>query len=144
MEQPLKAERRSKEKASVLKVVIFTIIGIMGVVTLGGFVVSGGILPNAHTKDAVLSSSLGQEPGKLYGFVGGSIMDLPAIGASVIAAYQETGYTSYSVSSIDGKYYPDLMPGKYKIVVAFPDGTSQTYSNVIVERRTASEMNIKY
>ena len=116
----------------------------MGVVTLGGFAISGGILPNAHTNDAVLSLPLGQEPGKLYGFVGGSIMGLPAIGASVIAANQETGYTSNSVISIDGKYYLDLMPGKYNIVVAFPDGTSQTYNNIIVERGTASEMNIKY
>ena len=144
MEQLLKAERRNKEKVSALKVVIFTIIGIMGAVTLGGFAVSGGILPNAHTNDAVLSSSLGQEPGKLYGFVGGSIMGLPAIGASVIAANQETGFTSNSVISIDGKYYLDLMHRKYNIVVAFPDGTSQTYNNIIVERGTASEMNIKY
>ena len=112
MEQLLKAERRSKEKVSALKVVIFTIIGIMGAVTLGGFAVSGGILPNAHTNDAVLSSSLDQEPGKLYGFVGGSIIGLPAIGASVIAANQEMGFTSNSVISIDGKYYFDLMPGK--------------------------------
>jgi hypothetical protein len=69
---------------------------------------------------------------------------LPAIGASVIAANQETGFTSNSVISIDGKYYLDLMPRKYNIVVAFPDGTSQTYNNIIVERGTASEMNIKY
>jgi hypothetical protein len=54
MGQLLKAERRSKEKASVLKVVIFRIIGILGAVTLGGFAVSGRILPNAHTNDAVL------------------------------------------------------------------------------------------
>jgi hypothetical protein len=41
---------------------------------------------------------------------------------------QETGYTSNAVISIDGKYYLDLMPGKYNIVVAFPNGTSQTYN----------------
>jgi len=61
---------------------------------------------------------------------------VPAIGALIIAANQETGYTSNSVISIDGKYYLDLMPGEYKynIVVAFPDGTSQTYVNITVER----------
>lgn len=30
------------------------------------------------------------------------------------------------------------------MVVAFPNGTSQTYNNIIVERGRASEMNIKY
>jgi hypothetical protein len=43
-------------------------------------------------------------------------------------ASQETGYTSSAVISIDGKYYLDLMPVKYNIVVAFPNGTSQTYN----------------
>jgi hypothetical protein len=59
-------------------------------------------------------------------------------------ASQETGYTSSAVISIDGKYYLDLMPVKYNIVVAFPNGTSQTYNYIIVERGTASETNIKY
>jgi hypothetical protein len=59
-------------------------------------------------------------------------------------ASQETGYTSNAVISIDGKYYLDLMPVKYNIVVAFPNGTSQTYNYIIVERGTASETNIKY
>jgi hypothetical protein len=36
------------------------------------------------------------------------------------------------------------MARKYNVVVAFPDGTSQTYNNIVVERGTASEMNIKY
>jgi hypothetical protein len=52
--------------------------------------------------------------------------------------------TSNSVISIDGKYYLDLMPGKYNMVVAFSNGTSQTYNNIIVEKGRASEMNIKY
>jgi hypothetical protein len=43
--------------------------------------------------------------------------------------------TSNSVISIGGKY---------NMVVAFPNGTSQTYNNIIVERGRASEMNIKY
>jgi hypothetical protein len=41
--EPLsKAEKKSKEKTSVLKIVLFTIIGIAGAVALGGFVISGG------------------------------------------------------------------------------------------------------
>jgi hypothetical protein len=137
-------EKKSKEQTSVLKIVFITILGIAGSVVLGGFVISGGILPNAHTNDATVISSLGQEPGMLYGFVGGPIMGLPAIGASVVAENVETGHTSNSVISIDGKYYLDLVPGRYNIIVAFPDGTSQIYDDVVIKRGTASEMNIMY
>ena len=66
-------------------------------------------------------------------------LGLPAIGASI-----ETGDTTNSLISIDGKYYLDLLPGKYSLVVAFPDGTSQAYDDVIIKRGTASEMNIEY
>lgn len=141
----LEAEKKSNEKISVLKIVLFTIIGIAGAVALGGFVISGGIPPNAHTNEgAMVLSSLGQEPGMLYGYVGGPIVGLPAIGASVVAENVETGHTSNSLISIDGKYYLDLVPGMYDIIVAFPDGTSQTYDDVMIERGTASEMNIVY
>jgi hypothetical protein len=68
----------------------------------------------------------------------------PTIGASVIAANQETGHTVNSIISIDGKYYLDLAPGKYNIIIAFPDGISQAYYDFIIERRTASEMDFKY
>ena len=80
----------------------------------------------------------------LYGYVRGPIVGMPAIGASVIAENVETGHTSNSVISIDGKYYLDLVPGKYNVIVAFPDGTSQTYDDVMIKRGTASEMNIVY
>ena len=141
----LKTEKKSNEKISVLKIVLFTIIGIAGAGALGGFVISGGIPPNAHTNEgATVLSSLGQEPGMLYGYVGGPIVGLPAIGASVVAENVETGHTSNSLISIDGKYYLDLVPGMYDIIVAFPDGTSQTYDDVMIERGTASEMNIVY
>ena len=143
--EPLsKAEKKSKEKTSVLKTVLFTIIGIAGAVAIGGFVISGGIPPNAHTNDVTVLSSLGQEPGMLYGYIGGPIVGLPAIGASVIAENADTGHASNSLISIDGKYYLDLVPGKYNIIVAFPDGTSQTYDDVMIKRGTASEMNIVY
>jgi hypothetical protein len=140
----LRTEKKSEEKTSVLKIVLFTIIGIAGAVALGGFVISGGIPPNTHTNDVMVLSPLGQEPGMLYGYVRGPIVGLPAIGASVIAENVETGHASNSVISIDGKYYLDLVPGKYNVIVAFPDGTSQTYDDVMIKRGTASEMNIVY
>jgi hypothetical protein len=70
-ESIIKSRTQGQRKASVLKVVICTIIGITGAVALGGFAISGGILTNAHTNDAIFTSSLGQEPGKLHGFVSG-------------------------------------------------------------------------
>jgi hypothetical protein len=144
-EPVLEAEKRTKEKTPVLKIVLFTIIGIAGLVALGGFVISGGIPPNAYTnEDVAVISSLGQEPGMLYGYVGGPIVGLPAIGASVVAQNVETGHTSNSLISVDGKYYLDLVPGVYDIIVAFPDGTSQVYDDVMIKRGTASEMNIMY
>ena len=141
VESPLK----SNQKISVLKIVLFTIIGIAGAVALGGYVISGGILPNAHTNDDVaVISSIGLEPGMLYGYVGGPIAGLPAIGASVIAEDIKTGHASNSLISVDGKYYLNLIPGEYNIIVAFPDGTTRTYHDVAIKRGTASEMNIKY
>lgn len=56
----------------------------------------------------------------------------------------ETGHTSNSVISIDGTYYLDLVPGKYNIIVAFPDGTSQTYDDVMIKRGTASYSTTYY
>jgi hypothetical protein len=144
-ETNIKAAKKSKEKTSVLKILLFTIIGIAGAVALGGFVISGGIPPNAHTNEGVkVLSSLGQEPGMLYGYVGGPIVGLPAIGVSVVAENVKTGHTSNSLISIDGKYYLDLVPGKYNVIVAFPDGTSQTHDDVVIKRGTAAEMNIMY
>jgi Carboxypeptidase regulatory-like domain len=120
----------------------FTKIGIARAVAIGGFVVSGGIIPNADTNDVSFTSSLDQEPGMLYGYVGGPNMGLTAIGASVVVSNQETGYTSNSVISIDGKYFLDLFPGKYNLLVAFPDGASQSHDDVVIKRGTASDMNI--
>jgi hypothetical protein len=147
IKEKVKGESQLKrnEETSVLKVVLFTIIGIAGAVVLGGYIISGGILPNAHTNDDVaVISSLGLEPGMLYGYVGGPIVGLPAIGASVIAEEVETGHASNSLISIDGKYYLNLVPGKYDMIVAFPDGSTQTYHDVAIKRGTASEMNIMY
>ena len=59
-------------------------------------------------------------------------------------ANQETGHTVNSVISIDGKYYLDLAPGKYNIIIAFPDGIRQAYNDVVIERGTASEMDFIY
>ena len=80
----------------------------------------------------------------LYGYLRGAIVGLPAIGASVVADNVESGHTSNSVISTDGKYYLDLVPGKHNIIVAFPDGASQTHDDVVTKRGTAAEMNIMY
>ena len=140
---------RIEGKKVALKTVICTIIGIVSAVALAGFIISGGIPPNANTNSIVantLSSPAlwGLEPAILHGFVGGSVLGLPTIGASVVAVNQETDYTANSIISIDGKYYLDIPPGKYNIIVAFPDGTSKVYEDISIERGTANKMDFKY
>lgn len=106
------------------KLLIYTAVGIIGAIALAGFIISGGLLPNVN-KGATspllpsprsLSSALQSLPGDIHGYVGGP-GGLPAIGATVVAAEQQTGYTVNSMVSIDGKYFFNLPPGKYIVMV---------------------------
>jgi hypothetical protein len=96
------------------------------VYVLAGFIISGGLLPNVNKGASPLvqtsSSSLPPVLGAIHGYVGGPT-GLPAIGAAVVSAEQQTGYTVNSVVSIDGQYSFTLPPGKYIVLVAYPDGT---------------------
>lgn len=64
--------------------------------------------------------------GAIYGHVSGPA-GLPAIGATVVAAEQQTGHTENSIISIDGNYYFQVPAGN--VMVAFPDGSHKTVSN---------------
>lgn len=50
---------------------------------------------------------------------------LPARGATIVAAEQQTGHTVNSIVSINGQYYFTLPQGKYIILVAYPDGSNK-------------------
>ena len=69
---------------------------------------------------------------------------LPAIGAAVVAAAQQNGYTVNSIVSVDGQYSFNLPAGKYIVLVAYPDGTNKKVSNFLVEQGTDYVLDFKY
>jgi hypothetical protein len=136
------------------KLVIYTAIGIIGAIALAGYIISGGLLPNVNKGATLpplpsqlpprsLSSALQPLSRDIHGYVGGP-GGLPAIGATVVAAEQETGYTVNSIVSVDGKYSFSLPPGKYIVMVAYPDGTNKKVTNLQVEQGTARNQDFKY
>jgi hypothetical protein len=142
--------QRKQEQKSKYQIAIFTAIGIVGVISLAGFIISGGILPNVNqnnaspatqttsTTDAVLP------PGVLYGYVAGPT-GLPAVGASVIAANQETGYTENAIISINGQYFLNNLPtGEYIIMVAYPDGTNKVVNDFQIESGSSHKLDFSY
>jgi hypothetical protein len=117
----------------------YVAIGIAGAILLAGLVVSGGMAPNAN----IPVPAAGGEPGALHGYVAGP-EGLPAVGATVVAAEQSSGYTVNSFVSVTGQYYFDLPAGEYIIMVAFPDGTNRTVSGFAVERGSEHRLDISY
>jgi len=99
-------------------------------------------LPSPLPRQSI-SSSLQPLAGDIHGYVGGP-GGLPAIGATVVAAEQLTGYTVNSIGSIDGKYSSSLPLEKYIVMVAYPDGTNKKVTNFQVEEGTAHNLDFKY
>ena len=133
------ARPQSKKKSGSYSLAIYTAIGIVGAIVIAGFIISGGMPPNSN----VPSASPGSEPGALHGFVAGPA-GLPAIGASVVAAEQASGYTVSEFVSVTGQYYLDLPAGEYVVVVAYPDGTNRVVDGFMVERGTSHELDFSY
>jgi len=127
------------------KPVIYTAIGILGVIALAGFIISGGLLPNSNKDTASISpsSNIPLVQGEIYGHVAGPA-GLPAMGATVVAAEQQTGHTVNSIISIDGNYYFQVPAGKYNVIAAFPDGTHKTISNFEVQSGVAQTLDFAY
>jgi hypothetical protein len=154
IEKKITEEKKIYRSLNNHRLLIYTAVGIIGAIALAGFIISGGLLPNVN-KDATsppLQSSLPRQSlssapqplsGDIHGYVGGP-GGLPAIGATVVAAEQQTGYTVNSIVSIDGKYSFSLPPGKYIVMVAYPDGTNKKVTNFQVEQGTAHNLDFKY
>ena len=151
----IKEEIRTYDKgfSNKFKTIIYTAVGIFGAVTLAGFIISGGLLPNVN-KGTVLSQSssivssssslnLPLVLGAIHGYVAGPA-GLPAIGATVMAAEQQTDHTVNSIISIDGNYYFQLPAGKYNVIVAYPDGMHRAVSNFEVQSGSAQNLDFKY
>jgi hypothetical protein len=139
------ADYRYKKKKSNYRVAIYTAAGIIGAVALAGFIISGGLLPNANIVSNSASSALptGTEPGVLHGYVAGPA-GLPAIGATVLAVQQGTDFTASAFVSVDGQYNLNLPPGNYIVVAAYPDGTNKVSGELEVVRGTAHELDFNY
>ncbi len=138
-EEIVRKEHNARKSVGGMKIVAYTAAGIIGTIALAGFIISGGMPPNSSVS-TVSSVSL---PGVLHGFVGGP-GGLPAIGATVIAAEQESGYTANAFVSVDGQYFIDLPAGSYVVVVAYPDGTNKAVNGFKVESGSDHRLDFAY
>jgi hypothetical protein len=125
-----------------------TAIGIVGAIALAGFIISGGMLPNVNQNNApspmTLTTTSAIPPAALHGYVSGPA-GLPAIGASIIAANQETGYTENAIISLNGQYFLNNLPqGEYIVMVAYPDGTNKVVNDFQIESGINHELDFSY
>lgn len=146
-QQPAMEQKKAAEvKKASYRWAIYTAIGIIGAIAIAGFVISGGMLPNANvpsSSTAPLPSAAVGVPGALHGYVTGPT-GLPAIGASIVAAEQSSGYTVNEFVSVTGQYYLDLPAGEYIIFVAYPDGTNEVVNGFVVESGADHELTFSY
>jgi hypothetical protein len=138
-EGPDASEIPREQKKNDYRIAAYVAAGIIGAIALAGFIVSGGLLPNANVGQAIPA---GTEPGLLHGYVGGP-EGLPALGATVLAAQQGDDFFASAFVSVNGQYFLDLPPGNYIVYVAYPDGTDRT-ATVDIERGSNLELNFAY
>jgi hypothetical protein len=141
-------DKEKKSKITSYKPLIYVTIGVVIVLAIGGFILSGGMPPNINQNNAAqiqtTTSSTADPAGALHGYVGGPT-GLPAVGASVIAANQETGHTENAIISINGQYFLGNLPsGEYIVMVAYPDGTNRVMNAYQVGSGSNHELNFSY
>lgn len=129
----------ARQRGKNYKITIYTAAGIAGAIALAGFIISGGLLPNANVNRSIPA---GIEPGSLHGHVTGP-GGLPAVGATVLAVQQGNAFVASSFVSITGDYDIQIPPGNYVIYVAYPDGTDETRT-VDIPRGSLQELNFAY
>ncbi len=151
LQKQLPAQEYKQRLKRSYRSIIYTLIGVVVVVAVGGFIISGGLLPNVNKNTALVPlqiSDLGMVTGHVTGLSG-----LPALGASVIAHKIQglpgtdqrlPDFTTNSFISIDGKYIFNLPPGVYRFTAAFPDGTNRIISNYAVWPGSSHSLDFKY
>jgi hypothetical protein len=138
-------EKRKRKRTTNFRPTIIAIVGVVAAIAIAGFIISGGNLPNINQSSTPSTTTSSVDPtGALHGYVGGPT-GLPAIGASVIAANQETGFTDNAIISLNGQYFLDNLPaGQYIVMAAFPDGTNKVVNQFQVESGSNHELNFSY
>ena len=138
-------EKRKRKRTTNYRSIIIAVVGVAAAIAIAGFVISGGNLPNINQSSAPTTTTSSVGPtGALHGYVGGPT-GLPAIGASVIAANQQTGFTDNAIISLNGQYFLGNLPaGRYIVMVAFPDGTNKIVNEFQVEGGSNHELNFSY
>jgi hypothetical protein len=139
-------KKKKKSKITPYKPLIYITIGVAIALAIGGFILSDGMPPNINQNNAPprQTASSVDPPGALHGYVGGPT-GLPAIGASVIAANQETGFTENAIISINGQYFLGNLPtGEFIVMVAYPDGTNKAVNAYEVGSGSNHELNFSY
>jgi hypothetical protein len=134
---PTPEERKQSSKQ--YRFAMYTAGGIVGAIILAGAVISGGMLPNVNVPTVTPDNV----PAVLRGYVGGP-GGLPAVGAAVVAAEQETGHTVNEFVSVDGNYSFELPPGTYIVLVAYPDGTNRIVNDYVVESGSSHQLDFSY
>ena len=89
-----------RQRGKNYKIAIYTAAGIAGAIALAGFIISGGLLPNANVGQSIPA---GVEQGALHGYVTGP-GGLPAVGATVLAVQQGNAFVASSFISITGDF----------------------------------------
>jgi hypothetical protein len=141
-----------KSKGKTSRPLIYVLVGVFIAISLGGFIVSGGLLPNVNKSRISVSSLQISDLGTISGKVTGPL-GLPAMGSTIIV-HKTSGlpgtdqalpdYTTNSIISIDGKYVFSLPPGVYRFTVAFPDGINHVVSNYAVWPGSIRSLDFKY
>lgn len=141
---------KETKRGNKYRIAALTAVGIVAIAAVGGFIVSGGMLPNVNQDgippetQTTPSTSGTLAPGAIHGYVEGPT-GLPAIGASVVAANQETGYTANALISINGQYILNNLPaGEYIVMVAYPDGTNDVANAFQVNSGSDHELDFSY
>jgi hypothetical protein len=137
-------EKRKRKRTTNYRPMIFAVVGVVAAIAIAGFIISGGNPPNINQSSTPTTTSSVSPTGALHGYVRGPT-GLPAIGASVIAANQQTGFTDNAIISLNGQYFLGNLPaGQYIVMVAFPDGTNKVVNEFQVESGSNHELNFSY
>jgi Carboxypeptidase regulatory-like domain len=141
-------QKKKRKSEITIKTVALVSVGIVAVIALAGFIISGGMLPNVNQNNIAPSTAPTTDGssvvGALHGYVSGPT-GLPAVGASVIAANQNTGFTENALISINGQYFLNNLPvGEYIVMVAYPDGTNDVVNEYQIESGSNHELDFAY